>query len=53
MATLRNTAIGLIRAAGITAISATLHAMARSVDRVIALLNNDPISNITRASTMR
>lgn len=53
MATLRNTAIGLIRAAGITTISATLHAMARSVDRVIALLNNDPIPNITNGSTMR
>ena len=53
MATLRNTALGLIRAAGITTITPTLAAMARRVERVIALLENKPIPNITTRSTMR
>ena len=53
MATLRNTALGLIRAAGITTIAPTLAAMARRVERVIALLDNKPIPNITTRSTMR
>ncbi len=53
MATLRNTALGLLRATGITAIAPTLAALARRVERVIALLDNKPIPDITNQSTTR
>lgn len=53
MATLRNTALGLLRTADITTITAATHAMSRRVDRVIAILNGRSLPNITDRSTLR